>query len=233
MCIKKQLQVLEEPSLDTEAELIWIKLTPPNQRPIHICAFYRPPTSDLYPIEQLHLSLSNLLNQSKTLPNILLMGDFNFPGITWNSGYGQISTPTYGSRLNSLFLEIINDVGLEQFVHQATRQNIILDLVFSTHPNISNLNTVPGISDHDAIIFDLHITLKPTTGKNQHSVALYHKGDVQSIKNDLVTFSNNFLNSDLQSRTVNQLWQEFKEAVDKAVIDHVPHKVNNSCNRLP
>ena len=65
LCIKKQLQVLEEPSLDTEAELIWIKLTPPNQRPIHICAFYRPPTSDLYPIEQLHLSLSNLLNQSK------------------------------------------------------------------------------------------------------------------------------------------------------------------------
>ena len=53
--LKKQLQVLEEPSLDTEAELIWIKLTPPNQRPIHICAFYRPPTSDLYPIEQLHL----------------------------------------------------------------------------------------------------------------------------------------------------------------------------------
>ena len=136
-------------------------------RPGHICAFYHPPTSDLYPIEQLHLSLSNLLNQSKTLPNILLMGDFNFPGITWNSGYGQISTSTYGSRLNSLFLEIINDVGLEQFVHQATRQNNILDLVFSTHPNISNLNTVPGISDHDAIIFDLHITRKPTTSKNQ------------------------------------------------------------------
>ena len=106
-------------------------------------------------------------------------------------------------------------------------------VVFSTHPNISNLNTVPGISDHDAIIFDLHITLKPTTGKNQHSVALYHKGDLQSIKNDLVTFSNNFLNSDPQSRTVDQLWQEFKEAVDKAVIDHVPHKVNNSRNRLP
>ena len=83
------------------------------------------------------------------------MGDFNFPGITWNSGYGQISTPTYGSRLNSLFLEIINDVGFEQFVHQATRQNNILDPVFSTHPNISNLNTVPGISDHDAIIFYL------------------------------------------------------------------------------
>jgi len=41
------------------------------------------------------------------------------------------------------------------------------------------------------------------------------------------------LNSDPQSRSVDQLWQEFKEAVDKAVTDHVPHKVNNSRNRLP
>jgi len=233
LCIKKQLQVLEEPSLDTDTELIWIKLTPHNQSPIHICAFYRPPTSDLYPMEQLRLSLTNLLNQSKSLPNILLMGDFNFPGISWNNGHGQINTPTYGSRLNSLFLEIINDAGLEQFVHQATRQNNVLDLVFSTHPNIDNLKTVPGISDHDAITFDLQITYKPTTGKNQHSVALYHKGDIQSIKNDLVTFGNNFRDSDPQSRTVDQLWKEFKEAVHKAVIDHVPHRVNKSRSRLP
>ena len=55
------------------------------------------------------------------------------------------------------------------------------------------------------VTFDLHITQKPTTGKNQHSVALYHKDDLQSIKNDLATFSNNFLNSDPQSRTVDQL----------------------------
>ena len=60
------------------------------------------------------------------------MGDFNFPGITWNNGYGYISTPTYGSSLNKLFLGTINDAGLEQFVHQPTRQNNIIDLVFST-----------------------------------------------------------------------------------------------------
>ena len=77
VCIKKQLQGLEEPSLNVQAELIWVKITPLNQSPIHICTFYHPPISDSPPIEQLHLSLANLLNQSKTLPNILLMGDFN------------------------------------------------------------------------------------------------------------------------------------------------------------
>ena len=82
LCIKKYLQVLEEPQLDVEAELIWAKLTPLNQSPIHICAFYRPPNADSHPIEQLRLSITNLLNQSDTPPHILLMGDFNFPGIT-------------------------------------------------------------------------------------------------------------------------------------------------------
>ena len=233
MCIKKQLKVLEEPQLDVEAELIWIKLTPLNQSPICICTFYHPPNSDSHPIEQLCLSITNLLNQSNTSPYILLMGDFNFPGITWSSGHGQISTPTYGSSLNNLFLDIINDTSLEQFVHLPTRQDNILDLVFSSRPKISNLYTVPGISDHDAITFVFDIIHKSTSSKNQHKVALYHKAYLQLIKNDLITFRDTFLHNDPQSRSVNQLRQEFKQAVNRAVIDHVPYKVNSSNNRLP
>ena len=40
------------------------------------------------------------------------------------------------------------------------------------------------------------------------------------------------MHSDPQPRSVNQLWQEFKQAITKVVLDHVPHKVNTSCNRL-
>ena len=41
------------------------------------------------------------------------------------------------------------------------------------------------------------------------------------------------MHSDPQSSSVNQLWQEFKQAINKVVLDHVPHKVNISRNRLP
>ena len=41
------------------------------------------------------------------------MKDFNFPGITWSGGYGRISTPTYGSSLNKVFLDVIDDASLE------------------------------------------------------------------------------------------------------------------------
>ena len=81
LCIKKYLQVLEEPKLDVEAKLICIKLTHLNRSSIHTRAFYHPPNADSHPIEQLRLSITNLLNQSNTPPHILLMGDFNFPGV--------------------------------------------------------------------------------------------------------------------------------------------------------
>ena len=56
-----------------------------------------------------------------------------------------------------MFIDVINDTGLEQFVRFPTRQNSVLDLVFSSHPRISDLDIVPGISDHDAIIFNCDI----------------------------------------------------------------------------
>ena len=41
------------------------------------------------------------------------------------------------------------------------------------------------------------------------------------------------MHSDPQSSSVNQLWQEFKKVINKVVLDHLPHKVNISRNRLP
>ena len=118
LCTKKYLQVLEELQLDADAELIWVKLTLLNQSSIHICAFYCPPNTESYPIEQLHLSITNLLNQSITPSYILLMRfQFSRYYLEW------WLWPSYNTNCNSLFLDIIN-------VHLPTRQGSILDLVF-------------------------------------------------------------------------------------------------------
>jgi len=234
ICVKKNLVIAEQPLLDVQAEILWIKLSLTNQTPIFICSFYRPPNSDLYPIEQLSVSLSKLINNLTVLPNIVLMGDFNFPSITWYNGYGNIeATPTYGSVLNTKFLDLINDSSFEQFVQSPTRLNNILDLVFCTHPKIANLSTVTGISDHDAITFCFDMNRCPTSHVKYHKIPLYHKGNTELIKRDLAAFANTFLSSDPQSRPVEELWQEFKQAVQKAVSDHVPHKVKHSRNSLP
>jgi len=128
---------------------------------------------------------------------------------------------------------LINDTSLEQFVHSPTRLNNLLDIVFCAYPKINNLSTVPGISDHDAITFHFDIKKLSTSSVKQHKVLLYHRENTELIKQDLAALADNFQSSDPQTRSVEQLWQEFKQAVQKAVSKHVPHKVKHSRNSLP
>ena len=131
--------------------------------------------------------------------------------------YGNIVvTPTYGSVLNNMFLNLINNTSLEQFVHLPTCLDNTLDLVFCAYPKIANLSTVPGISDHDTITFHLDINRHSMPSAKQHKIALHHKGNTKLIKRDILTFANSFLSSDPQSR---------KQAIHKAVSNHVPHNV--------
>ena len=93
-------------------------------------------------MEDLKTALSMVTNVN----NIILAGDFNLPSIIWKDGIGQIGVnPVYGREVNSMFLDIVNEFGLEQQVYECTRENHILDLVFVSQPNpINKIDTIPG-----------------------------------------------------------------------------------------
>ena len=101
--------------------------------------------------------------------------------------------PTYGSELNNLFLDIANDVGLELFVTSPTRRESILDLVFSTYSNITDLSIIPGMSDHEAVVFCVDMESKTTYNKIEHKAALHHKANLESIKGDLFSFQTSLI----------------------------------------
>ena len=234
LCIKECLNVTEQPELDVSAEFVWAKITLAKRNPIYICSFYRPPAPFIEPILYLQTSLNSLINQTNELPNIILTGDFNFPSINWCDGSGQLSLyPTYGSELNNLFLDVVNDVGLEQFVTSPTRWESILDLVFSTYSNISDLSIIPGMSDHEAVVFCVDMESKTTNNKIEHKAALYHKANLESIKDDLSSFQTSFLESDPYSRSVEQNWCDLKNAITVTVSKNVPHKTIRSRTSLP
>ena len=234
IAVKRQFNVSEECELNTNAELVWAKVSIPNTQPIYVCSYYRSPDNNLNPILQLQISLNKLVEKSLNIPSILLMGDFNFPSIVWSDGYGLLNpNPTYGSELNNVFLETMNDASLEQYVTEPTRQNNILDLVLSNNNNIHNLNVVPGISDHDAIQFQLSVTHKSAIHKPPHKVALYHRCDLTNIKRDLQDFANYFLQSDSTSKSVDTMWSEFKDAIHECIDKHVPHRTVRSNKSLP
>ena len=148
-------------SINTDAEMIWVKITPIYGETLFICSFYRPPDGNIKPVEDLKSTLLSLGLATNCNNNIIIAGDFNFPSIVWDDGIGYVEpNPTYGREINSLFLDIINEFGLEQQVNEYTRGNHILDIVLSSQPHtISNVSTVPGMSDHEAVSFEVLIKL--------------------------------------------------------------------------
>ena len=234
--VKKEINVVEELSLNVDAEIIWIKIMLTSQVLIYVCSYYRLPNAESHSIPQLQASLTKLLSYSNNPSHIILTGDFNLPSINWIDGYGQLGTNTphlYGTSLNNLFLNAINDAYLEQFVTSPTQQNNILDLVFSTHHKISNLSTVPSMSDHEALAFHLDLSQKPSQAITQHNIALYYKANIAQIKDLLIFQQIFFLSSNSLSRSVDQNWQELKQAISDVVLKHVPHRTVRTRNCLP
>ena len=96
------------------------------------------------------------------------------------------TNPVYGLEVNKSLIDIANDYHLEQLVHENTRENNILDLLFCSHPTrISKVSVVPGISYHEVIYF--HFNLKSLSYRDtSHNIYLYHKGDFDGIKRALL-----------------------------------------------
>ena len=54
-------------------------------------------------------------------------------------------------------MDIIYDSSLEQFVTDPTRNENILDLVFTSLPIFSETSVGPGMSDHEAVLFSVKV----------------------------------------------------------------------------
>jgi len=48
---------------------------------IYLCSFYHPPDHRSYPILELQTSLNKIVTQASNSFDIILLGDFSFPGI--------------------------------------------------------------------------------------------------------------------------------------------------------
>ena len=91
--------------------------------------------------------------------------------------------------MDTLFLDVINEYGLEQCVQEPTRKEHTLDLVFASQPSlIESITTTPGMSDHEAIIFSINTYSVPANKKKPRKIFIYHKANVQNLKGDLKSF---------------------------------------------
>jgi len=61
LCVSNSLDILEQPNLQVEAELVWAKIHFKGKQPVFICSFYRPPDRYLNPLIQLRQLLNRLV----------------------------------------------------------------------------------------------------------------------------------------------------------------------------
>ena len=137
LAITNQITSLEIPNLTTNFEIVWAQINLPDCNKLFIGAYYRPHTNDQLSIGELNLSLCKLKSQNNNV-TIWLGGDFNAPGIDWQT-LTLRNDCAYGSVHNSLIATTC-DYGLTQLVTESTILNNMLDLFFTDHPcQITNI----------------------------------------------------------------------------------------------
>jgi len=150
---------------------------------------------------------------------------------------GDNNSFTPGGRypaVSKKLLKINADFGLEQVVSEPTRGRNILDLFLTTNSTlIEKSTTVPGISDHDRIPVII-INCKPKTNRvKPRKIFLYHKADLQAVKDDLKCWSNEFLQKNVSNCSVNELFSDFQGAIEKTMDTLIPSKTVSKRTQTP
>ena len=98
---------------------------------------------------------------------VFLLGDFNYPNIRWLDGSGFVES-IVGEEHS--FVNVLLDLIFFQFVTSPTRNDNLLDLVFTNSPKLLlNVNSGPSYfdvglpSDHYyPVFFDINLTPRST-----------------------------------------------------------------------
>ena len=160
---------------------------------------------------------------SLSYSHVLLMGDFNLPGIDWSTFTTSHST----NHLEHKFIESVRDSFLIQHVNQPTRCRSdqapsVLDLIFSSEEGmVSELSVESplGKSDHGILQFNFHC-YNDFAPVSSYPKRCYERGDFQKLRSQLdldwaVVFS------DVKEDPCTQ-WSRFLNHLNEAVDNCIP-----------
>ena len=196
---------------EVQAEIIWIQISPSIHHRWLIGGCYRPEEDEFQILNKLTTSISDVSDQ-----NCLLLGDFNFRGIDWDTLEGN-------QPRDNLFLEILEDNMMSQLVTEPTRKENILDLVLTNYPNaIEKVEVMEpfSTSDHNTVSLKLHCPLS-RSNLSPRMAYLYSKGNYEALSEDVkhVQWENM-----LSGLTMDESWEIFQNEYSRLVDTYIPIK---------
>ncbi|KAI8484554.1 hypothetical protein Bbelb_376610, partial [Branchiostoma belcheri] len=160
-----------------------------GRKPLIKGTYYRPPSDQGNSLDELDRSIGKMGAKINS-DNVIILGNFNTPGIKWDTTVAD-NSQAYTGQAEKL-LNLMDNHGLFQTVQEPTRNGNLLDLVLVNNPNIiEKTSVVPGISDHDMVLVDVNLALKQNR-KPKRKVYIRTKADEPAIKKDLTDYATNF-----------------------------------------
>ena len=150
----------EELSANDDCEMIWVQIQVIGASHLYVGAFYRPPDIDnLDYLSHLDASLSRIPEGA----HVWIGGDFNLADISWTWTDNSVCPSATKPALCSRLIDITKDRFLQQLVTEPIRitetTESILDLFFTNNSClISNLDVIPGISDHEVVYIEASLS---------------------------------------------------------------------------
>ena len=220
LAMKHYLNLVGQPELDSESEIIWAKIDLPGLKNVFICSFYKPKENDHESIDALRNSLSKIPKTSY----IWALGDFNLPHIDWETEQIKSSCPC--KHVYESFLDTLHDFSLEQVVKEPTREDNILDLFLLNQPSlVHSTKILPplGQGDHDIVHHELKINLGKRKQK-QRPIKLFKKTDWDGFRSEMKAYHQTYLENHSSCDT-NTKWTEFKNTLNNLTEKYVPTKM--------
>lgn len=206
---------------NSDVEMLWI-MTRLNQRTVYVGVMYRAPNASLDTISKLRDFMDSHFGLQE---NVLLLGDFNLPGINWLSqscGAEQVGSAEQ-------LLELAFCYGLTQIVADFTRigttRSSVLDLAFVSpglRPFLGDCDVEEGLSDHRMVVTSL--AMSPDTSRRHTSSAVlnFTAADDVSILDCLEMSFDDFMVLYNTDCSTDRLWHFFSNVVARCVDRHVP-----------
>lgn len=199
--------------VQSDLETVWAVVELGYQKVV-LAVCYRPPTHSTTFVNELHDVTYSVRTQYPNLP-IFLLGDFNFPNITW---YADSPTIIPLTSLAKEFVDFCTTFSFTQVVKQPTRTTQttanILDLVLTSTPDlISGISYLPGLSDHSLLSFHIDIP-RPKAATSTKIIRNYKKANFEAINNQLGIFLETFL-MNFDKRSVQENWDLFAAKVNE------------------
>ena len=219
--VKGELNSIEREDLQGNfTNSVWceIQMGRKKNSPLIIGVVYRSPNST-----RVNDGLLFDVLKAVSSKEVIIMGDFNYPDISWENG-------TYGSK-GGEFYEVLQDCFLHQHVHFPTRGLNILDLVLSRASNmVDNVQVFGklGTSDHEMIAFDVVGSHYVT--KSSEVVPNFSRADIDGIS---TYFSNIDWDILFHGLCATDCWNSFLGKVNYVISNFVPVRKRQRKSQRP